>query len=192
MRENIVHRDPVTSSVTLIRTNVNVIVDTGGRGDTQLILDKLKKEGLSPEQIDYVINTHWHPDHTSNNHLFQNAKIIMGGSTWPPGVDEMYGSWKEEIDGIEGVDIIRTPGHTLSHISVLVDADKKYILTGDAFFEEDLRKGANPKAYEDFDQFKKNVLTIIENAEVLIPGHGDILEFDDNLREELLDLAKRI
>lgn len=59
------------SSVTLISAgSQRIIVDTGLEGEDTIIIDSLAQNGLSPDDIYMVINTHSHPDHTGNNYLF--------------------------------------------------------------------------------------------------------------------------
>ena len=65
------------SSVTLISTGTRrIIVDTGLKGEEKIILERLAESGLNPEDIDSVINTHAHQDHTGNNFLFSRAKVL--------------------------------------------------------------------------------------------------------------------
>jgi glyoxylase-like metal-dependent hydrolase (beta-lactamase superfamily II) len=112
----------------------------------------LEKAGLTHEDIDYIIQTHLHFDHFSQDiEAFTNAKIIaqteeiryaflpdrfqagayspikhlLGKATFEPVV-----SFAEVFDGI---DVIPTPGHTPGHQSVAIQTDEKLIIyTGDA------------------------------------------------------------
>lgn len=55
-----------------------MIFDTGSPTAGEAVLSNLKKMfGLAPEDIRFVFNTHLHPDHFGNNHLFKKAKIIF-------------------------------------------------------------------------------------------------------------------
>ncbi len=65
-------------SCVLVTGSKNVIIDTMTPWDTSLILNSLKLNGLNPDDINYVISTHGHSDHTGNNHLFLKAKHIVG------------------------------------------------------------------------------------------------------------------
>ena len=65
-------------SCVLITGSKNVIVDTMTPWDTTFILDSLRLNKLNPDEINYVISTHGHSDHTGNNHLFLKAKHIVG------------------------------------------------------------------------------------------------------------------
>lgn len=52
------------SSVTLIVAGARrIIVDTGLKGEEEIILRSLAKRGLDPQDIDTIINTHSHLDH---------------------------------------------------------------------------------------------------------------------------------
>ena len=52
------------------------------QSDDENILSLLKKEGLKPEEINYVILTHLHIDHIGGLNLFPNAKIIFSRIGW--------------------------------------------------------------------------------------------------------------
>ncbi len=70
-----------------------ILVDTGGGKENQSSRDKgqltdnLKARGISPEEIDFVILTHGHPDHICGN-TDENGKIAFPRA--------QYVIWKEE------------------------------------------------------------------------------------------------
>ncbi len=76
----------------VVNTGKNlVLVDTGADGlgpDTGKLLQQLKAEGISPEDIDTVILTHGHPDHLGGNTdaegkpVFANARYIISRDEW--------------------------------------------------------------------------------------------------------------
>ena len=76
----------------VVNTGKNlVLVDTGADGlgpDTGKLLQHLKAEGISPEDIDTVILTHGHPDHLGGNtdaegkSVFANARYIISRDEW--------------------------------------------------------------------------------------------------------------
>jgi glyoxylase-like metal-dependent hydrolase (beta-lactamase superfamily II) len=95
------------SSVTLIISGRHkIIVDSGLLGEEELICKALAELGMKPEDIDCIVNTHSHPDHCGNNHLFSRAKILAAkdGDVIAPGV------W-----------VLATPGHSMDSISVIVE-----------------------------------------------------------------------
>ena len=65
-------------SCVLITGNSNVIMDTMTPWDGDFISQALKNNGLTPNDINYVVCTHGHPDHTGSNHLFLKAKQVVG------------------------------------------------------------------------------------------------------------------
>ena len=172
-----------SSTTTLIQENgLNIIVDPGM--DRKLLLRALKKENLSPSDINYVILTHYHLDHSLLTGIFENAKIIDNG--------ELY-SWDGKIESHEGkvpktnIKIIKTPGHDMFHCSVLVETKKfgKVAVVGDVFWwsdeqeqktdRESLMKHEDPyvKNKEQLLESRKNVL---ELADSIIPGHGKMFK----------------
>jgi len=145
----------------LVRTtDCNILIDTG-LGDVPEKLGKyypvhrdsrlsesLAAEGLGPDDISIVINTHLHFDHAGNNRLFPKAQIFvqekeLSFARNPPKF--LRGGYIKEffetpnlrtVDGprdiAEGVRVIPTPGHTAGHQSVVLDVKgTKYVYTGD-------------------------------------------------------------
>jgi glyoxylase-like metal-dependent hydrolase (beta-lactamase superfamily II) len=51
------------------------LVDTGMVGDSALS-ERLRAQGIVPEDVDLVITTHVHPDHVGSHRLFGRARII--------------------------------------------------------------------------------------------------------------------
>ena len=41
------------------------------------VIDSLKAVGLEPEDIDIVVNSHFHPDHAGCNEFFTNARVVV-------------------------------------------------------------------------------------------------------------------
>jgi glyoxylase-like metal-dependent hydrolase (beta-lactamase superfamily II) len=64
-------------TITLIKGPKNIIVDTGNPWDKKAILKALKKNGISPQDVSFVVCTHGHSDHIGNNNLFTNALFIV-------------------------------------------------------------------------------------------------------------------
>ncbi|MBD3313174.1 MBL fold metallo-hydrolase [Candidatus Woesearchaeota archaeon] len=174
------HMKPICSTVTLIKADKNIIVDPGNVGFEDEILAELKKQGLEPEDIDIVICTHRHFDHVHNMHLFKNAIRVHNKE-----IHETNGNlivYKEgpvDID-VLGIKLISTPGHMAEHVSVVVESEgKKTVIAGDAFVPE----------YLDLldETGKKSALKIIDIADEIIPGHGDIIK-----KEEFDEIRRRL
>jgi len=147
-----------------------VLVDTGGsdeewarryhhpirQSEGQQPLNALKKLGVSPEDIDFVVNTHLHWDHCFNNALFTRARIYVQQkeleyaiSPLPPHYVYyesyqlgMYPQWLKSMERmvavegdhhlLPGIDLIFLPGHTPGFQGVLVNtAAGKCMIAGD-------------------------------------------------------------
>jgi len=111
---------------------------------------QLAKHSLKPEDIDIVVNTHLHFDHCGNNSLFENAKFVIQKDEFryasAPDKFQHTAYIKELFDirtdhvlvngrhqVTNDVFVVRTPGHTIGHQSVIVRTDdKNYVYCGDA------------------------------------------------------------
>jgi N-acyl homoserine lactone hydrolase len=146
------------SSVTLvIQEDKKIVVDTGLFSEEEIIIDALARLELQPKDIDVVINTHSHPDHCGNNHIFSEAEI-------------MYPKEGETI--ATGLWIMETPGHSLDSISVVVEASEIVIVAGDALptFDNFL-KNVPPALHIDRDLAASSMERITGLADVVVPGH---------------------
>lgn len=165
------------STVTLIKNEKNIIVDTGAVGEHKGIINGLKKERLRPQDIDIVINTHLHPDHCGNNNLFINAQFIAHEVELMP--KSKFIAVRDEYEVDEKVKIIWTPGHTLGSISVLVRDDKRYAIVGDAIPTlENYLTWMPPHINIDPKMAIESMEKIKRSADVIIPGHGDMFEVE--------------
>jgi len=171
----------ICGAVSLLKAEVpeekNIIVDTGNLGYEDEILTALEKEGIKPEDIDYVVLTHSHGDHVSNNYLFKNAVRIAGISISYP--DKSLVAYNDaDFIEIPGIQRIKTPGHLPKHISIIVKSKgKTYVIAGDAIQEDYIKQGlfGVPPNQDYIDSAKK----IVDIADVIIPGQGRIIQGDD-------------
>lgn len=180
----------ITSSVILLKGEHNILIDTGHTKFENLLLEKLAENNVKPEDIEYVINTHTHFDHTSNNHLFKNASVVRHLGIWrTDGSIEAY-SKVEDIE-VPGVRMIETPGHTDDSISIVAEVDgKTYVMSGDALREGLIRTRhiLNKESYAHREDYVQNSKKIFEIADVIIPGHGKVIEGEE--LEELRSIVQ--
>ena len=124
------------NSAWAIKTSAGIIlIDTmyNYAAETEIV-DGLKKLGLDPATIKYVIVSHGHGDHDEGAKMLQDkygARIIMGAPDWdaiikagnmPGGVPkrDMVATDGQKVTlGDETVTILLTPGHTLGTLSLL-------------------------------------------------------------------------
>lgn len=128
---------------------------------------QLRRLGLDPDDVRWVVMTHMHTDHAGGMHHLPRAQWLMAAEEI-----KAIRSWKARIDGYmtphfadwldprpiafdagpwEGfersatlaeagdVRIVPTPGHTPGHVSVVVDeGDQLVVLAGDATYADHL------------------------------------------------------
>jgi len=110
--------------------------------------------GVKPEQIDYVVNSHFHFDHVGGNKYLTNATLITSKAELRSGlVPEPFerlgysdlsfqwpGQKREFIEGdteiAKGLTLFGTAGHTSGHCSLLAEPEgrRPMIFTGDAAY----------------------------------------------------------
>ena len=132
------------------------------------LVDTLAKINVKPDQIKYVGISHYHADHTGQIASFPKATLLIGAKEWDAitapkpatGVNYMpFESWikgdskvepqpiDKDVFGDGSVIMLRTPGHTPGHSSLLVKLAQMgpVILSGDAVhFRENLDSDGVP------------------------------------------------
>ena len=67
------HRPLLDAIHLLVEGDRAALIDTGTNSSVPLVLEALRRKGLRPEQVDYVILTHIHLDHAGGAGLFMRA-----------------------------------------------------------------------------------------------------------------------
>ncbi|MBV9555506.1 MAG: N-acyl homoserine lactonase family protein [Pseudolabrys sp.] len=119
------------------------------------VVDQLAKLNVKPEQIKYVGISHYHADHTGQVASFPGATLLIGAREWDAitapnpaqGVNyKPFEHWAKgegklealaldkDVFGDGSVIVLRTPGHTPGHQSLLVKLPQtgNVIIVGDA------------------------------------------------------------
>jgi N-acyl homoserine lactone hydrolase len=119
------------------------------------VVDNLAKIDVKPDQIKYVGISHYHADHTGQVASFPKATLLIGAKEWEAitspnpaqGVNfKPFEGWikgdnkvepqpiDKDVFGDGTVIMLRTPGHTPGHSSLLVKLAQMgpVIITGDA------------------------------------------------------------
>jgi len=167
-----------SSTITLVSSKEhNLIVDTGVPGDGKVIFSGLKESGLSPEDIDLVINTHLHGDHMGNNALFKRARFIAHANEFPAKLKNVL-VIEGDYELSENIKIIETPGHTQGSISVVVKDPKNsktYVIAGDALpIKDNYLQWVPPGINYNPKIALASMKRIVNLADFVIPGHGEI------------------
>ena len=118
----------------------------------QTIPAQLKACGFDPEQVNFVVNSHFHFDHVGGNKYLTNATTLVNTAELRHAkVPEPFehlgysdlsfdfpGTKYERISGdieiADGIWLYETPGHTAGHYSLLVEMEDQpsMIFAGDA------------------------------------------------------------
>lgn len=120
----------------------------------QTLPEQLKLCGTTPEEIDFVINSHLHFDHVGGNKYLKNATMLVAKSELRSGkVPEPferlgYSDLSFDIPGLKyefiegdvelarGLSLFQTVGHTIGHYSMLAEPEgrRSMIFAGDAAY----------------------------------------------------------
>lgn len=164
-----------TNCYLLISKDELAIVDPGGGANK--ILEEIKKMGV---KVKYIINTHYHFDHTlANNKIKERtgAKILIHQAE-KNFINFKADKFLKEGDKIRVEDstlkVIHTPGHTKGGVSLL---GKDFIITGDTLFKDghgrtDLPGGSQ----EDIEKSLDKLSNLLKPGTKVYPGHGEIFE----------------
>lgn len=180
------------STVTLIKSNRTILVDTGydfewistaenDKTNADSLIQALKSHNIKPGKIDIVFITHWHKDHFGNIDIFKNATITSNKDVIDRlGINGVQGiSDGEQI--CKGVKVIETPGHTIDHTSLIVNTTingihVRFAIAGDAVISHSYFQTGKIWRYNsdfyDANEAKKSIRRIISSSDVIIPGHG--------------------
>ena len=171
-----------------------LIVDAQYARTADAVMAKIKE--LHPKEIQYLVNTHYHGDHTSGNPIIgkdaqiisqKNCKETLLAGLKPEETPESIGAPNKTFDtektitlGNETVRLVHMgPGHTSGDTIVIFDK-AKVIHAGDLFFHGmppyiDVKDGSDTKNW---------VRTIQLLAEKhpdfqVIPGHGKVTDMKE-------------
>jgi glyoxylase-like metal-dependent hydrolase (beta-lactamase superfamily II) len=206
----------------------NIVVSVGTDG-TLIVDDEYRElnaklmaaiEKITDRPVRYVINTHWHNDHTGGNEMFGKAGAIViahentGKRMTAESVMSLYGpqaaytsagqakitysaSMQLHHNG-ETIDLIHPgPSHTDGD-TVVYFREHNILMTGDIFVGSDYR----PPYFDDLNGGSlqgmiagaQAILGLINARTVVIPGHGEAATRVDLVayRANLIDLRERI
>lgn len=142
-----------------------ILIDTGAKWNKSELLKELKNLKIKPEQVDIVILTHNHFDHTGNYNLFKKAKIY--GSKQDFKSKKIININKLKIKEIK---IIKTPGHSRGGICIYLPK-RKILFSGDTIFHHGItgRTDLQGSSKKDMEKSLKKLEQI--DYKTLCPGH---------------------
>ncbi|KAH8298026.1 hypothetical protein KR018_004788, partial [Drosophila ironensis] len=189
-----------TCTLIRCRDGTNIIVDTMTAWDGEHLRSLLHHQGLDVRDIHVVVCTHGHSDHTGCNYLFQGARMHLVGAcaSHRDLYLDHFGSESDEdlaLDANEEVTVRRTPGHTLSCVSVIVrNSQLKGIVgvAGDLFERrEDIEDESiwQEAGSEDSKRQREERSKMAQLCDFIVPGHGPMFEINAAMRTKLSTCA---
>ena len=150
-----------SANVILLQGERPILVDSGFIDGIDRTLSGLVEMETQPEDLQLVVNTHYHSDHVGGNHIFQerydvdiaahrwDARLINRrdrhacSAAWlrqpiePYTVDTALSDGDKLSTGSLEFEVLHTPGHTLGHIS-LYEPEREFLICGDLLHDDDI------------------------------------------------------
>ncbi len=149
-----------------------IVVDPSTRYMRPAVKTSLRQIGVFPKDVDTVILTHSHRDHTENLDMYREARVYLHSGA---GI-EVSGATiidRDEFEVCSVIRVVHTPGHCPEQCSVFVEADRRYVIAGDAVpLERNFREMKAPTLNTDPEAALESIKKIKKYADVVIPGHG--------------------
>ncbi len=166
-------------------------------------IDGLRKIGLNPATMKYLIISHGHGDHHGGAKLLQDEfgpRVVMGGPDWdlvartpniPPPKKDMVASDGQKITlGDTTVSIYLTPGHTEGTLSLIIpvkdNGRQTFVATWGGTALNRAMPPASLQAYAD-SALKYRTLLAMLGVEGMLSNHSEF----DNAVEKIAKLASR-
>jgi cyclase len=186
------------NSGVLVTPEAVVVIDTKLGKDAEDLYVMAKQKAVDKPII--VINTHYHPDHTKGNHLYEGSKIITGEIDRAlllkaVGEENMPNAFVRDtltIDlGSETLLLFNMgQAHTYSDLVVFLKK-KKILFTGDLVFH-DINPVLKKESGADVDKWITVLGKLLTGYEAgtVIPGHGSIggMELIGSMKQYLEDM----
>lgn len=155
--------------------------------------------GWDLDEIETVVNTHLHWDHCDNNSLLPNANFYVSEKEWRYAHEPIdtqswiyIGSWKREpltyfnytlvssdhFDLAPGLRLVRTPGHSAGHQSLLVNTSEGVLaISGDAAnLIENLTSNVPPGILFSTEEALHSMKKLKNLADRVLTGHDTSVE----------------
>jgi hydroxyacylglutathione hydrolase len=180
------HMDVFSYIVACPKTRKAMVIDPGG--DEEWIFETIQDKGF---QLQYIVNTHGHGDHTCGNHKLKGltgAKIVMHrlddqlfnsqagqtmarqwGFTPSPPADIHVEDGDQIVVGEVALQVLHTGGHSPGGICLLGEGN---LFTGDTLFVGGIGRtdlpGASPPQF--MKSIRERLLTLPDET-IVWPGH---------------------
>jgi glyoxylase-like metal-dependent hydrolase (beta-lactamase superfamily II) len=184
------------ASCALIRDEKhNILFDTGNGYMFHQMERLFAERNMAFGDIDMVVLSHLHWDHTFNYSFFPRAKFVLSLAEWEHAnnlrepdifVDEAILPFLRTADVhfvvrdgeeiLPGMEILLTPGHTPGSISLLLEKDgENLVFTGDAVKTRGELRTCAAGMSHDSPVTRATVEKILKIADRVLPGHDSWL-----------------
>ena len=185
----------------VIKDKLSILFDPGLNDFLPVLLQDMQKDGIEPKDIDIIMNTHLHGDHSWGNESFKQAS---GAEILLPAVQKQLGeaattqaskffgvpapkfSEDRVLDedrlslGETEIEIIPSPGHSPESVCYYLRKEK-VLICGDVIFNQNTGRVDLPGGSAD--QLKQSIESLSKlDIEYLLPGHMDIVKGAENVR----------
>ena len=189
------------SNTYVIKDHVNLIIDIGSLLFLQNLIKDLKGDGINPEELKVILNTHFHLDHYMANEEFKKlfgSKILAHplqkkfydttvnessrafGIKPVPYVEDDIMDVAEIKKGNLQLEIIPVPGHSQDSICIY-SKKEKFLISGDVIFNENTGRVDLPGG--NAEQLKHSIDLLSKlDIQYLLPGHMDIVKGTDAVK----------
>ncbi len=173
------------------------LVDAGCGHSQNKLLNNIRSCGISPKQIEYLLITHCHFDHTGGIQalkevvpfktiaheleapFLENGDDTVTAAKWygtsisPIQVDrKVYGAQENIELGGKRIEVIHTPGHSPGSVVYIIDSEGVKVLFG-----QDVHGPINPLILSNHDDYQQSLKLLISlEADILCEGHFGIYE----------------
>lgn len=180
------------------------IVDAGCGTHTDRMDENIRACGVGPREVDYLLLTHCHYDHTGGAGDLrsryaceivaheQDAVALEAGDSiltaagWygavmvPLAVDMKLSGGRHQIDvGTRTLTAIHTPGHTPGSVVYLVESDGQRVLFG-----QDVHGPLHNDFGSDPDAYRRSLSQMIDlEADILCEGHFGVIRGAEDVRK---------
>lgn len=144
--------------------NKNILIDTSSPDNISELESNLKELNLSPKNIDIVIFTHNHWDHTGGIILFPKSEFYASTKDFGENLKDIH---KLKIPEFR---IIDTPGHSKGGICILY---KDILFSGDTLFHRGTIGRTDLPGSSDIEMQKSLKKLRKIKYKILCPGHGN-------------------
>ncbi len=178
----------------MIRDNTSIIIDPGSTQFLSAQVEDLSKDGINPEDIDIITNTHLHGDHCWANEAFKKlsgaqiaihpihkkfyditvieAAKFFGFQAMEFKEDSYLDGNKLNTDNLE-FELIHSPGHTPDSICFYCKKEG-VLICGDVIFNQNTGRVDLPGG--NADELKQSIEKLSQlEIEYLLSGHMDIV-----------------